>query len=275
MRKCEKIFTRALRSTALAGAAALIATGCWNQPFDMAVSYQAVERYDTGSAASIAHVDFSHPIEGQESLFVPDPGPGETEVYHYPFGLSVEIDGMDAGESVMLECGNNPILLERGDWLSYSSGNMAFEDFSFGAPLSIRVKGGLDIQPFSEEAFLFTPEPMTGVIPDLSGSAADPLPIPMTEDFTISWDPDGADRFVIYIMTEDNPGNYLELLRHGANDETGLATIPAFYLQELTPGATAKITIARKNVGIPFDLPNGGIGESESVVAVRGVGLIE
>jgi len=91
-----------------------IASGCTAQPFDMAVSYQAIERHDIEEAASIAHVDFSHPIEGQESLFIPDPEPGETELYVYPFGLTVEIDSMDAGPSLILACGEDHILLERG-----------------------------------------------------------------------------------------------------------------------------------------------------------------
>jgi len=265
----------ALAAAWLAATAALAAPGCWNQPFNMAVSYQAVERYDTGSAASIAHVDFSHPIEGQASLFIPDPARGETEVYDYPFGLSIEIDAMDAGSRLLLECGEHAMVLERGAWLSYSSGNLAFEDFGYGEPLSIHTAGGPDIEPISEAAFLITPGPLTGLAPDLSGSAAEPIPIPASQDFTISWDPGNADRFVVYILTEDGPGNYLELLRYGADDETGLATIASAYLQELTPGTTAKITIARKNLGVPFALPNGGIGEAESIVAVRGVGVIE
>ena len=91
----------------------------------------------------------------------------------------------------------------------------------------------------------------------------------------MSWDPGEGDSFVIYIMTEDGPGNFLELLRHGAWDELGHASIPASYLQDLTPGATAKITIARRNIGDPFILPNGGLAESEAVVVIRGVGLVE
>lgn len=252
-----------------------IASSCTAQPFDMAVSYQAIERHDIEEAASIAHVDFSHPIEGQESLFVPDPEPGETELYVYPFGLSVEIDPMDAGPSLILACGEDHILLEQGEWLSYSSGDLPFDDFLYGAPLSICVGGGWEVPPFSIENFLFTPGPLTGLRPELSGTAAEPVQVPASEDFTISWDPGEGDSFVIYIMTEDGAGNFLELLRHGARDDLGEATIPATYLQSLTAGATAMITVARRNMGEPFTLPNGGLAESESVVTIRGVGVVE
>jgi len=137
------------------------------------------------------------------------------------------------------------------------------------------VDGGWEVPPFSIENFLFTPAPLTGLRPELSGSAAEPVPIPASEDFTLSWDPGEGDSFVIYIMTEDGFGNFLELLRHGARDDLGHATIPASYLQSLTSGATAMITIARRNMGEPFILPNGGLAESESVVTIRGVGVVE
>ena len=259
----------------LALALLFITAGCRSQPFDMAISYQAIERYDIETTGSIAHVDFSRPIEGQESLFVPDPGPGDTELYFYPFGLTVMVDPMDAGPTVTLASGGSEILLEQTSWLSYSSGDLPFEDFPYEAPLTVYVCGGFEVPPFSWENVLHTPERLTGLRPALAGSAADPVPVPAGEDFVVTWEPGGGDSFVVYLMTVDGAGNFLELIRHGAPDGDGETAIAAHYLEQLTPGATVKITIARRTMGEPFPLPNGGLAESEAVVTVRGVGIVE
>ena len=241
----------------------------------MAISYQTIDRYDIDLRAAIAHVYVSHPVEGQPSLFVPDPEPGETELYEYPFGLVIEIDSMDAGRIMTLTCGTYSVELERDVFFSYSSGNLPYEDFPYDTPVSLRVRGGWEVPPLSLTDVVATPEPLTGVTPDLSVSLADPVPVSREEDFVMTWDPGYGDRVVIVIMTEDGVGNFLELLRHAAYDEAGTTAIPQSFIEGLTPGSIAKILIARKNAGTPVPLLNGGLAESETVVAIRGVGVVE